>query len=152
TRLLVALGVDKVRLTGGEPLLRKHLPLLVTQLAALRRPDGSAIELALSTNGALLARQAQALRDAGLQRVSVSLDAIEAAAFERACDTTVPVAEVLHGIDVALAAGLQVKANAVIRAGVNEDQILPLARHFRGSPVELRFIEFMDVGHTNGWA
>jgi len=149
--LLVELGVGKIRLTGGEPLLRKHLHVLVGRLAALRCADGSPLELALSTNGSLLARQAPALKEAGLQRVAVSLDALEPAAFERACDTSVPVSDVLAGVETALAVGLQVKVNAVVRRGVNEDQVIPLVRHFRGTPVELRFIEFMDVGQTNAW-
>jgi len=148
----LSLGVRKLRLTGGEPLLRKDLPKLITQLADLRTLDGTPPEIALTTNGVLLTRQARALRDAGLQRVTVSLDALDQATFARMSDSGLHVREVLAGIDAALAAGLSpLKVNMVVQRGVNDDQILALARHFRGTGVELRFIEFMDVGQTNRW-
>jgi GTP 3',8-cyclase len=145
--VLRPLGVRKVRLTGGEPLVRKDLERLVKMLAEL-----GGLDLALTTNGALLASQAQALRDAGLQRVTVSLDTLDDAVFRRMNDTEVPVGQVLEGLEAAAEAGLRpVKVNMVVKRGVNEASILPMARHFRGSGHILRFIEFMDVGQTNGW-
>lgn len=151
-RLFLAQGVRKFRLTGGEPLLRKDLERLVAQLAALRTPEGLPADLTLTTNGSLLARKARALRDAGLRRVTVSLDGLDDAVFRRMNDADFPVAEVLRGIDAALAAGLgPVKVNMVVKRGTNEQEILPMARHFRGTGVVLRFIEYMDVGATNGW-
>jgi cyclic pyranopterin phosphate synthase len=148
----VGLGVRKIRLTGGEPLLRKNLEVLVAQLAQLRTPDGQPLDLTLTTNGSLLARKAQALKDAGLQRVTVSLDGLDDAVFRQMNDVDFPVAEVLAGIDAAQAAGLgPIKVNMVVKRGTNEDQILPMARHFKGSGHVLRFIEYMDVGATNGW-
>ena len=149
----VALGVRKIRITGGEPLLRKNLEILIAQLAALRTTDGQALDITLTTNATLLARKAQALKDAGLNRVTVSLDALDDAVFQRMNDMGVPVADVLTGIDAAKAVGLQdIKINMVVQKGTNDDQILPMARYFRGSGMTLRFIEFMDVGETNGWA
>ena len=151
-RATLALGVRKLRLTGGEPLLRKGLPNLVSQLAALETLDGTAPEIALTTNGVLLGRQAQSLKDAGLQRVTVSLDGLDQAVFARMSDSGLHVRDVLAGIEAAQRVGLSpVKVNMVVHKGVNDDQILPLARHFRGSGVELRFIEFMDVGQSNRW-
>lgn len=151
-RLFLAHGVRKIRLTGGEPLLRRNLPELVAQLARLRCADGRAPDLTLTTNGALLARQARALKDAGLARVTVSLDALDDAVFRRMNDVDFPVADVLAGIAAAQAAGLaQIKVNMVVKRGTNDDQILPMARHFRGTAIALRLIEFMDVGATNGW-
>ncbi len=151
-RLLMPLGVRKLRLTGGEPLLRKDLDRLVAQLATLRTADGAPPEIALTTNGILLQRQAAALKAAGLQRVTISLDALDNAIFQRMSDTQLHVQQVLDGIDAAQAAGLgPIKVNTVVQKGINDDQILPLVRHFKGSAIELRFIEFMDVGHTNGW-
>lgn len=151
-RLFLSLGVRKLRLTGGEPLLRKDLERLVAQLAGLRTLDGHPPELTLTTNGSLLARKARALKDAGLQRVTVSLDALDATTFQQMSDSTLSVSDVLDGIDHARAAGLgPIKVNMVVQRGVNEHEILPMASHFRGSGVELRFIEFMDVGHTNRW-
>jgi cyclic pyranopterin phosphate synthase len=151
-RAAVALGVNKLRLTGGEPLLRKDIEKLVAMLAQLRTPQGEPVELALTTNASLLARKARALKDVGLTRVSVSLDALDDALFARLSDSEVRVAQVLEGIEAAAAAGLApVKINMVVRKGLNDGQILPMARHFRGSGHILRFIEFMDVGNTNGW-
>ncbi len=150
--VFLSLGVRKIRLTGGEPLLRRGIEDLVARLAALRGPDGQAPDLTLTTNGSLLARKAQALREAGLRRVTVSLDALDDAVFRRMNDADFPVADVLAGIEAAQAAGLgSIKVNMVVQRGVNEDQILPMVRHFRGSGVTLRFIEYMDVGNTNGW-
>ncbi len=154
-RLFAAHGVVKLRLTGGEPLLRKHLEGLVEQLAALRTANGEALDITLTTNGSLLERKAAALAGAGLKRITVSLDGLDDAVFRRMNDVDFPVADVLHGIDAALRAGLApVKVNMVIKRGTNEDQIVPLARHMReqyGAAVVLRFIEYMDVGATNGW-
>ncbi len=154
-RLFVAHGVVKLRLTGGEPLLRKGLEVLIAQLAALRTPEGAPLDITLTTNGSVLARKAQALRDAGLKRVTVSLDGLDDAVFRRMNDVDFPVADVLAGIDAALRVGLApVKVNMVVKRGTNDDQILPLARHVRdhyGPQVVLRFIEYMDVGSSNGW-
>jgi len=148
----VALGVRKIRLTGGEPLMRRNLETLVAQLAGLRTPQGDLVELALTTNGALLARKARSLKDAGLQRVTVSLDALDDALFHRLSDTSTCVDTVLHGLDVAVQAGLApIKINMVVRKGANQEQILPMARYFRHSGHILRFIEYMDVGNSNGW-
>jgi cyclic pyranopterin phosphate synthase len=151
-RLFVAHGVHKLRLTGGEPLLRKNLEILIGMLAELRTPEGEPLDLTLTTNGSLLARKAQALKDAGLQRVTVSLDALDDTIFRRMNDADFPVADVLDGIAAAQRVGLgPIKVNMVVKRGTNDDQILPLARHFRGSGIVLRFIEYMDVGATNGW-
>lgn len=151
-RLFIAHGVEKIRLTGGEPLLRKNLEGLVGMLRALPTPSGRPLDLTLTTNGSLLARKAQALKDAGLDRVTVSLDALDDTVFRRMNDVDFAVADVLHGLDAAHAAGLgPIKVNMVVKRGTNEDQILPMARHFKGSPFILRFIEYMDVGASNGW-
>ncbi|MEO7495864.1 MAG: GTP 3',8-cyclase MoaA [Massilia sp.] len=151
-RLFVAHGVAKIRLTGGEPLLRKNLEHLVGMLSELRTPSGAPLDLTLTTNGSLLAKKAQALKDAGLTRVTVSLDALDDATFKRMNDVDFAVADVLHGIDAAHQAGLgPVKVNMVVKGGMNDDQIVPMARHFRHSPAILRFIEYMDVGASNGW-
>jgi cyclic pyranopterin phosphate synthase len=145
--VVAELGVRKLRLTGGEPLLRAKLSHLIRLLSAL--PD---VELALTTNGSLLARDAQALADAGLRRVTVSLDALSPEVFRRMADADYDVNDVLGGIEAAARAGLgPIKINTVVRRGVNESEVLPLARHFRGSGHILRFIEYMDVGITNGW-
>ena len=151
-RLFVAHGVRKIRLTGGEPLLRKNIEALIEQLAALRTPAGTVLDITLTTNGSLLARKARSLREAGLRRVTVSLDGLDDAVFRRMNDVDFPVADVLAGIDAARAAGLgPVKVNMVVKRGTNEHEILPMARHFRGTGIVLRFIEYMDVGATNGW-
>jgi cyclic pyranopterin phosphate synthase len=151
-RLFIAHGVEKIRLTGGEPLLRKDLERLVAQLRALQTPSGRPLDLTLTTNGSLLARKAQSLKDAGLDRVTVSLDAIDDAVFKRMNDVDFSVSDVLEGIAAAHAVGLgPVKVNMVVKGGMNEAQILPMARHFKGSPTILRFIEYMDVGASNGW-
>jgi GTP 3',8-cyclase len=151
-RMFLGLGVTKLRITGGEPLMRRDLVELIRQLAALRTPQGHSPELAMTTNGALLAAHAQALRDAGLQRVTVSLDALSPDTFRTMSDSDIAVERVLEGIAAAQQAGLSpVKVNMVVQKGVNDDQILPMVAHFRGSGAELRFIEFMDVGQTNNW-
>ena len=151
-RVFLDHGVEKLRLTGGEPLLRKDVERLVGMLASLRTRLGEPPDLTLTTNGALLARKAQALRDAGLRRVTVSLDALDDAVFRAMNDVDFPVADVLEGIEAAERAGLApVKVNMVVRRGVNDHEIVPMARHFRGSGHILRFIEFMDVGASNGW-
>ena len=151
-RAFVALGVEKIRLTGGEPLMRRELHQLVGQLATLRTPEGQPLDLTLTTNGALLARQAKALREAGLQRLTVSLDALDDALFRRLNDVDFPVEQVLEGIASAQALGFApIKINMVVQRGVNDHEVLRLAEHFRGSGMVLRFIEFMDVGCSNGW-
>ncbi|MCV2357770.1 GTP 3',8-cyclase MoaA [Paucibacter sp. TC2R-5] len=151
-RVFVAHGVQKLRLTGGEPLLRRHIEALIEMLSEIRTPEGLPLDLTLTTNGSLLARKAASLKAAGLQRVTVSLDGLDDAVFQRMNDVGFPVAEVLAGIEAAQAAGLgPIKVNMVVKCGVNDQEILPMARHFRGSGVTLRFIEYMDVGATNGW-
>jgi cyclic pyranopterin phosphate synthase len=146
-RIFRGLGVEKVRLTGGEPLVRRNLEQLIELLAAI-----PGLDLTLTTNGSFLARKARALKAAGLQRITVSLDALEDAVFRRLNDVDFPVARVLEGIEAAAAAGLApVKVNMVVKRGENDASILPMARFFRGTGHILRFIEYMDVGHTNGW-
>jgi GTP 3',8-cyclase len=146
-RLFKERGIEKVRLTGGEPLLRKNVERLVEMLASI-----GGLDLTLTTNGALLARKARALKDAGLTRVTVSVDALDDSIFRAMNDADFPVARVLEGVEAAAAVGLApIKLNMVVKRGANEREILPLARHFRHSGHILRFIEFMDVGHTNGW-
>jgi cyclic pyranopterin phosphate synthase len=148
----VRLGVDKIRLTGGEPLLRKDLERLIERLAAMTTRSGTPVELALTTNGSLLAAEARALKAAGLQRVTVSLDSLDDDVFRQMNGVDFPVSRVLEGIEAACAAGLApVKVNTVIERGVNEHQIVPLARYFRHSGVAVRFIEFMDVGGAAAW-
>ncbi|HVL56463.1 MAG TPA: GTP 3',8-cyclase MoaA [Burkholderiaceae bacterium] len=151
-RAFVAHGVQKIRLTGGEPLLRRDLERLVEMLAALRTPGGAAVELTLTTNGSLLPRKAHTLKRAGLHRVTVSLDALDDAIFRAMNDVDFPVADVLAGIEAAERAGFApLKINMVVKRGVNDSQILPMARRFKGSGHILRFIEYMDVGASNGW-
>ena len=147
-RASVALGVRKVRLTGGEPLVRRDLETLVGMLAAIHGID----DLTLTTNASLLASKAQALADAGLHRVTVSLDALDDATFMAMNDVGFGVSRVLAGIDAARDAGLgPIKVNTVVRRGLNEHAIVDLAERFRGTDTVVRFIEYMDVGHTNGW-
>ncbi|MFM9914239.1 MAG: GTP 3',8-cyclase MoaA [Rhizobacter sp.] len=151
-RLFIAHGVHKIRLTGGEPLLRKGLDSLIRMLGELRTPDGRGVDLTLTTNGSLLVKKAQALRDAGLQRITVSLDGLDDTIFRRMNDVDFPVGEVLDGIEAAQRVGLgPIKVNMVVKRGTNDSEILPMAAHFRNTPVILRFIEYMDVGATNGW-
>ena len=160
TRVFMSHGVRKIRLTGGEPLLRKNIEVLIEQLAALSTQDGEKLDLTLTTNGSLLAKKAIALKAAGLQRVTISLDGLDDAVFRSMNDVDFPVADVLAGIEAARQAGLGldklgnfsgIKINMVVKRGTNADQILPMARHFRGTGMVLRFIEYMDVGATNGW-
>jgi GTP 3',8-cyclase len=146
-RVFAGLGVEKIRITGGEPLVRRDLETLVGLLARLE-----GLDLTLTTNGSLLAGKAAALEKAGLKRITVSLDSLDDGVFRAMNDVDFPVTRVLEGIDAALAAGLApVKVNVVVKRGLNEESVLPMARHFRGTGVVLRFIEFMDVGHSNGW-
>ena len=145
-RAFAAHGVEKIRITGGEPLLRRDLERLIARLAAI---DG--LDLTLTTNGALLPQKAAALADAGLRRVTVSLDSLDDATFRAMNDVDFPVERVLDGIGAAAAAGLPVKVNAVVKRGLNDGEIIGLARHFRDTGHVLRFIEYMDVGATNGW-
>jgi GTP 3',8-cyclase len=152
SRAFVAIGVRKLRITGGEPLVRRDLPDLIALLAALRAPDGDPLDLTLTTNGAALRALARPLADAGLRRVTVSLDSLDDAVFGAMNGIDFPVARVLDGIDAALEAGLRpLKVNMVVRRGVNESSILPMAEWARATRVTLRFIEYMDVGHSNGW-
>ena len=151
-RRFLLLGVHKIRLSGGEPLMRHGVEKLIEKLARLTCVDGQPVEIAMTTNGVLLAKKAQTLKDAGLTRLTVSLDGLSEATFRRMSDSEVPVTTVLDGIAAAQAAGLApLKVNTVVKRGVNEHEIVPLVRHFRGSGVIVRFIEFMDVGTTNGW-
>ncbi len=150
--VFVDLGVSKLRITGGEPLVRRDLPVLVAHLAELRRPDGGPIDLTLTTNGSALRPLAAPLARAGLQRITVSLDSLDDAVFGAMNGVDFPVARVLDGIAAAREAGLApIKINTVVRRGVNEDAVLPLARWARDEGLILRFIEYMDVGHSNGW-
>ena len=151
-RTFIAHGVEKIRLTGGEPLLRKNIEKLVGMLAELKTVSGKPLDLTLTTNASLLARKAQSLKDAGLQRVTVSLDAIDNTVFQRMNDVDFAVEDVLNGIEVARQVGLgPIKINMVVKGGMNDQEILPMARHFKGTPYILRFIEYMDVGASNGW-
>ena len=159
-RVFMSHGVRKIRLTGGEPLLRKNLEVLIEHLAALRSSDGEKLDLTLTTNGSLLAKKAKALKTAGLQRVTISLDGLDDTVFRSMNDVDFPVADVLAGIEAARQAGLGldkqgnfsgIKINMVVKRGTNAGQILPMAKYFRGTGMVLRFIEYMDVGATNGW-
>ena len=145
-RLFRDQGVEKIRITGGEPLVRRKIERLIEMLAW-----HNDLDLTLTTNGSLLKLKAQALKDAGLKRVTVSLDSLDDATFRQMNDVDFPVAKVLEGIDEANRVGLPVKVNMVVKRGVNDQDAVAMARHFKGSGHILRFIEFMDVGHTNGW-
>jgi len=151
-RLFVSQGVEKIRLTGGEPLLRKNIEKLVEMLARIETVSGKPLDLTLTTNASLLGRKAQSLRDAGLSRVSVSLDAIDDATFRKMNDVDFAVRDVLDGIETAQSVGLApIKVNMVVKRGTNDAEIVPMARHFRGSGIIVRYIEFMDVGASNHW-
>jgi cyclic pyranopterin phosphate synthase len=151
-RLFVGLGVRKIRLSGGEPLLRHGIERLVEKLARLSGTDGQSLDIALTTNGLLLAKKAQSLKDAGLSRLTVSLDGLSQKTFERMSDSAGSVSAVLDGIAAAQAAMLApIKVNTVLKRGVNENEIIPLVSHFRNTGIIVRFIEYMDVGSTNGW-
>jgi cyclic pyranopterin phosphate synthase len=145
-RVFRRLGVEKIRLTGGEPLLRRDIESLVAMLAEV-----PGLDLTLTTNGALLRAKAARLRAAGLRRITVSLDSLDDEVFRAMNDVDFPVARVLAGIEAAEAAGLPVKVNVVVKRGVNEESVVPMARYFREAGHIVRFIEYMDVGHTNGW-
>jgi GTP 3',8-cyclase len=145
-RVFVGLGVRKLRLTGGEPLVRRQLERLVERLATI-----GDVDVALTTNGSLLPAKARALADAGLGRVTVSLDSLDDDVFRAMNDVEFPVARVLEGVEAATAAGLPVKVNCVVKRGLNESSVVDMARHFHGTGHTVRFIEYMDVGHTNGW-
>jgi len=151
-RLFVAHGVEKIRLTGGEPLLRKNIETLVEMLAALRTPAGRPLDLTLTTNASLLPKKASLLKAAGLHRLTVSLDSLDDATFRAMNDVDFPVARVLEGIAAAQEAGFEnIKVNMVVKRGVNDEGVVAMARHFKGSGHIVRFIEFMDVGSSNGW-
>jgi GTP 3',8-cyclase len=145
------LGLRTVRITGGEPLVRRDLERLIELLAEIPAADGGRLELALTTNGSLLPQKAEALARAGLDRVTVSLDSLDEDTFRSLNDADFPVERVLEGIEAAAAAGLPVKVNAVVKRGVNDGDVVGLAGHFRGTGHTIRFIEYMDVGNTNGW-
>lgn len=151
-KLFVAHGVTKIRLTGGEPLLRKNLEELVHMLSGIRTANGQQIDLTLTTNAALLKQKAQILKDAGLNRLTVSLDALDDHIFKQMNDIDFPVAQVLEGIQAAESAGFeQIKINMVVKKSVNANQVVEMARYFKNTPHILRFIEFMDVGSSNAW-
>ncbi len=150
--VFVRLGVRKIRITGGEPLLRRGIENLIEKLAKLKTPEGGSVEIAMTSNGVLLSNKARALKDAGLARITVSLDAINDAIFQRMSDSDVQVKTILDGIATAQQLGFEtIKVNMVVKRGVNESEILPMARYFRNTGVILRFIEYMDVGSSNGW-
>jgi cyclic pyranopterin phosphate synthase len=151
SRVFVGLGVEKLRITGGEPLLRRNIEELVARLSSIQTLEQRPVEIAMTTNGTLLAQKARALREAGLSRITVSLDAISDDTFQRMNDVGASVTQVLAGIDAASQAGLRVKVNMVVQRGVNDHEILPMARTFRERGHTLRFIEFMDVGSSNAW-
>ena len=151
-QVFLRLGTEKLRITGGEPLLRKHIEDLIAMLADLKTAHGKSPDLTLTTNGALLRKKSRLLREAGLKRITVSLDAIDDSIFRRMNDVDFPVAEVLDGLNAAKEAGFEsIKVNMVVQRGVNDHQILPMVDHFKGTGHILRFIEFMDVGSSNGW-
>ena len=150
--IFASLGIEKIRLTGGEPLLRKNLEVLVEMLATIRTPSGSALDLTLTTNGSILRKKARALKDAGLNRITVSLDGLNDEIFKKMNDVDFPVHDVLAGIAAAQEVGFSsIKVNMVVKKGTNDHEILAMAKHFKGSNIVLRFIEFMDVGSSNGW-
>ncbi|QWD96993.1 GTP 3',8-cyclase MoaA [Polynucleobacter sp. MG-6-Vaara-E2] len=152
TTIFSTLGVEKIRLTGGEPLLRKNLEILIEMLAAVRTPSGKSLDLTLTTNGSILRKKAAALKAAGLQRLTVSLDGLNDEIFRKMNDVDFPVADVLDGIAAAQEAGFEnIKVNMVVKKGTNDHEIVSMAKHFKGSGIILRFIEFMDVGSSNGW-
>ena len=150
--IFASLGIEKIRLTGGEPLLRKNLEVLIGLLAKIRTPSGGALDLTLTTNGSILRKKARALKDAGLNRITVSLDGLNDEIFKKMNDVDFPVHDVLAGIAAAQEVGFSsIKVNMVVKKGTNDHEILAMAKHFKGSNIVLRFIEFMDVGSSNGW-
>jgi GTP 3',8-cyclase len=151
-KIFVAQGVEKLRLTGGEPLLRKNIERLIGMLSAIKTPSGNKLDLTLTTNGSLLHKKAQSLRDAGLNRITISLDALNDAIFRKMNDVDFPVSNVLNGIDIAQKTGFdEIKINMVVKRNTNDSQVLPMSRHFRHTSLILRFIEYMDVGSSNNW-
>ena len=152
TSIFSTLGVEKIRLTGGEPLLRKNLELLIGMLADIRTPVGKPLDLTLTTNGSILRKKAAELKAAGLQRLTISLDGLNDEIFKKMNDVDFPVADVLDGIAAAQEVGFKnIKVNMVVKKGTNDHEIIPMATHFKNSGIILRFIEFMDVGSSNGW-
>jgi len=152
TAIFSSLGVEKIRLTGGEPLLRKNLEILIEMLANIRTTDGKPLDLTLTTNGSILRKKAAALKAAGLQRLTVSLDGLNDDVFKKMNDVDFPVEDVLDGIAAAQEVGFtNIKVNMVVKKGTNDHEIIAMAKHFKGSGIILRFIEFMDVGSSNGW-
>ena len=150
--IFAALGIEKIRLTGGEPLLRKNIEVLIEMLAKIRTPSGSALDLTLTTNGSILRKKALALKNAGLHRITISLDGLNDETFKKMNDVDFPVADVLDGIAAAQEAGFSsIKVNMVVKKNTNDHEIVAMAKHFKGSGIVLRFIEFMDVGSSNGW-
>jgi cyclic pyranopterin phosphate synthase len=151
-KLFVRLGVQKIRLTGGEPLLRRGIEHLIEKLSKLHTLEGNAIDVALTTNAVLLSDKAQTLKDAGLSRITVSLDGLSEKVFQQMSDSDVAVGKVLDGIAAAQRVGFaSLKVNMVVKRATNQHEIIPMAEHFRHSGIVLRFIEYMDVGNTNGW-
>jgi cyclic pyranopterin phosphate synthase len=152
TTIFTSLGVEKIRLTGGEPLLRKNLEVLVEMLAKIRTTADEPLDLTLTTNGSILRKKAATLKAAGLHRLTISLDGLNDAIFKKMNDVDFPVADVLDGIAAAQEAGFtNLKVNMVVKKGTNDQEIIGMAKHFKGSGITLRFIEFMDVGSSNGW-
>jgi GTP 3',8-cyclase len=152
TTIFASLGVEKIRLTGGEPLLRKNLEVLVEMLATIRTNAGEPLDLTLTTNGSILRKKAAALKAAGLQRLTISLDGLNDDIFKKMNDVDFPVTDVLDGIAAAQEVGFtNLKVNMVVKKGTNDQEIIAMAKHFKGTGVTLRFIEFMDVGSSNGW-
>lgn len=150
--IFATLGIEKIRLTGGEPLLRKNLEILVEMLSKIRSPEGRPLDLTLTTNGSILRKKAAALKMAGLHRLTVSLDGLNDEIFKKMNDVDFPVSDVLDGIQAAQEVGFKnIKVNMVVKKGINDHEIVAMAKHFKGSGVILRFIEFMDVGSSNGW-
>ena len=150
--IFATLGVEKIRLTGGEPLLRKNLEILIEMLSKIRSAEGKSLDLTLTTNGSILRKKAAALKAAGLQRLTVSLDGLNDDVFKKMNDVDFPVSDVLDGIKAAQEVGFEnIKVNMVVKKGTNDHEIVAMAKHFKGSGVILRFIEFMDVGSSNGW-
>jgi len=150
--IFAGLGIEKIRLTGGEPLLRKNIEVLIGMLANVRTPAGDALDLTLTTNGSILRKKALALKNAGLHRITISLDGLNDETFRKMNDVDFPVADVLDGIAAAQEAGLSnIKVNMVVKKNINDHEIVAMAKHFKGSGIVLRFIEFMDVGSSNGW-
>lgn len=152
SKIFVSHGVEKIRLTGGEPLLRRGIENLIKKLSSLKTPDGKAVDIALTTNGSALTAKAEALKKAGLKRITVSLDTLNPSTYEELNDVKFPLKRTLDGIEAAISVGIpSVKINVVVKRGVNDQSFIDIAKHFRGTDVIVRFIEFMDVGTSNEW-